>query len=275
MIINIVCHDKGWIYDRFIGKFIKHSRHTIVRNSNSKFDLAHYIPYYEAPKKVYHPSTAWMSHRESKKDLRIKFDSVAKIVDVPISHSKKYADMLSDHGAVQIMPGVDLDEFKILKKRNSGDKLVVGYIGRQYTSSARKNPSLLDKISKLDFVDFRATGGNIDEKDMPRFYSNLDLAVSPATIEGGPMTLNEAAACGIKVLCFEGVGASSEFPKNTITVPYGDSEAFINEIKDIWSSKRYIGWEDMTIRELMRKDVECLTWKLFVEKHDDVWDRLL
>lgn len=274
MRINIVCSDKGWIYDKFIEEFHKHSSHEIVRNDNG--DVNHYLPYYELVKKPSTPCTAWMSHREARKDLRVKFDSVAKLVDVPLSHSKKYADLLKEHGAIQIMPGVDFDKF-ILRYCNweDRDKLVVGYVGRQYTSSARKNPKLLDAISKLDFVDFRTTGGNMKPKDIPGFYAELDFVVSPATIEGGPMAVTEALAMGVPVICFENVGVANEFIDGVIRVPFNDSQAFLDKLYKMWSTKTYKTWYNRNVGQSLRNQVIRYTWENFVKKHDEVWESLV
>lgn len=277
MRINIVCDDHGWIYDKFISEFKNYSRHEITRNSKHDFDVVHFLPYYTYDKKIASdkPCTAWMSHREARKDLKAKFDAVAKAVDVPLSHSKKYADLLKQYGAKQIMPGVDLDRYK-LRYWDAPDrnKLVVGYIGRQYTSSARKNPALLKRISELDFVEFRTTGGNMEADKIPSFYADLDFVISPATIEGGPMAITEALAVGVPVICFEGVGVANEFHEGVIRIPNNSANAFVDKLKQMWRSKMHKTWYNYNVGKRLREQVEQFTWKRFAEEHDKVWESL-
>ncbi len=282
MRINIVCTDVGWIYSKFIKMFRKYSKHEILLNKpDVPHQVTHYIPYYEVPKNLVHPCTSWHSHQELKDPLRSKFVSSARVVDVAISHSKKYADLLKKEYGVknvqQIIPGVDLDAFKQRStERLKSDKLVVGYIGRQYSSSNRKNPQLLDQIAKLPFVKLMVTGGNIDEKDIPEFYANLDLVVSPATIEGGPMCLQESLAVGTPIMCFEDVGVEKEFSAGVIKVVRDDNvNDFLSRIEVLWISKGYIQYRHAGIMNQMRSQVIHQTWERFVAQHDHVWGSLV
>jgi glycosyltransferase involved in cell wall biosynthesis len=274
MKVNIICSDQGWIYDQFINQFKKHSKYTIVKNSKDKCDVTHYLPYYEAPANPVGPSTSWHSHQEKRADLNKKFIDVAKSMDVTISHSQKYAKMLrNDHGLVNvisIIPGVDLEKFKLRKPKKKSGKLIVGYIGRQYTSSNRKNPTLLDKISKLPFVEFRTTGGKLKINQIPKFYRELDVVASPATIEGGPMAIQEALAIGVPVLCFNNVGVANEFDTGVIKV--NNSDEFIKTLKTMYvSGSKY---NDLKVMEKMREQVKSQTWEKFVENHDKIWEMI-
>lgn len=279
MKINIVCNDTGWIYDQFFDAFKKYSKHTILRNSKEPCDITHYIPYYEVPKKPQLPNskiTAWFSHQELKDPLKTKFISAAHLVDCAISHSNKYAQILKQNkvqNVTQIMPGVDLTKFLPKGSFKNNKKLVVGYVGRQYTSSSRKNPTLLKEISKLDFVDFRTTGGNLDLDSIPNFYWDLDLVISPATVEGGPMAVLEALAVGVPILCFDGVGVANEFSDGVIRVK-GDNKDYIEKLKEIWENKIHKTWHNDNVVKKTRMQVEQFTWQNFVRKHEKVWEKL-
>lgn len=281
MLINIVCSDKGWIYDEFITAFQKYSVHEIVRNSKQPCDLTHYIPYYELPKSKHlsHPCSAWFSHQEVKSPLKQKFISAGQSVDLAISQSKKYLKVLQENGAkdaIQIMAGVDVSKYQLRTSRAPGDKLVIGYVGRQYTSSNRKNPRLLNKIAKLPFVDFRSTDGKLDIKDIPAFYRELDLVVSPALVEGGPMALQESLLAGVPFMCFDNVGVSREFDLGVIRVaPHGDDEAFINKLHRIWKDKIHLTWYNQAVMKRTREQVEKYTWANFVKKHDEAFNELV
>lgn len=280
MKINIICTDVGWIYSKFVTMFRTYSKHQILLNQQGEVDVTYYLPYYEAPLVPVHPSTAWMSHQEEKKDLKAKFVSVAKRVDCPISHSKKYADLLRDEYGVdtvrQVMPGVDLNKFQLRSSEIlSHDRLIVGYVGRQYTSSDRKNPGLLEKIGKLPFVDLRITGGKIKEENIPKFYRSLDVTISPARIEGGPLSVQESLAVGTPVLCFDSVGVANEFNIGVLKVPFGDDEAFIKKLTKFWTTKRYEKYRDLELMKKLRSQVEEQTWKNFVKMHDNIWESLV
>ena len=282
MRVNVVCTDVGWIYTKFIAMYRKYSRHQILLNKpDVPHQVTHYLPYYEMPKNPKHPSTAWMSHQEARPDLYNKFVSVARSVDFAISHSRKYMELLKNaHGIKnikQVIPGVDAYKFQLRPtERPPSDKLIVGYIGRQYSSSDRKNPKLLNDIGKLPFVELKVTGGNIKEENIPKFYSGLDLVVSPATIEGGPMATQEALACGVPIMCYEDVGVANEFELGVIKIKYGDSKAFIEELERFWDdSEEYLGWREQATMQAMRKQVEEFTWQRFVEEHDKVWESIV
>jgi len=275
MKINIICSevDGGWIYSRFIVKFCMHSRNKIFVNSKEKCAVDYYIPYYEFNKKDKRPVSAWFSHQENLQPLKDKFISVSKQCDFCISHSNKYAEIIKDNGIVnvkQIIPGVDLNRYKIQPFQKS-NKLIVGWCGRSYTSSNRKNKSLLEKIEKLPFVELRITGGKIKESDMPDFYSKCGLIVQTSLVEGGSMSHLESLACGKPFICYDDVGTSREFKNGTITVPFNNEEAFLNRIVQFWNNKEFdVKLEE---RELMRSQIR--DWPQFISDHDDIFERLV
>ena len=281
MKVNVVCSDSGWIYDKFIEEFTKHSSHIILKNSKEKCDVTHYIPYYEVPANPDKPCTAWFSHQEEKPALHKKFISAAKTVDVAISQSNRYATMLRDNhelqNVMQIMAGTDLDEFRLREHKEiniKSKKLIVGHVGRQYTSSNRKNPGLIKKISNLDFVDFRATDGKLKPNQIPKFYRDLHVVVSPATIEGGPMCIQESLAVGVPIVCLDNVGVTNEFKLGVIRA--NNNDHFIKILEEMHRTKSYIvQWTNPDVMERMRKQVEKHTWKRFAQKHDKIWEMII
>lgn len=280
MKINIICSDAGWIYEKFIDEFKKHSVHEIIVNSKLPCDVNHALPYYEPFPNNSATKTAWFSHQEGKQPLHDKFINAAKTVDFAFSHSKKYMCMLiNEHGVnniKQVMPGVDLNLFAQRGPRKSKTgKLIVGYVGRHYISSNRKNPGLLQKIQNLSYVEFRATNGKLQSKDMPGFYADADVIVSAATVEGGPMSVQETLACGTPMVCFEDVGVSNEFGEGIIRVPFGKEDIFLIRLLDMWQNKDHLNkWRDKNTMDNMRKQVEQFTWANFVLAHDKVWKEL-
>lgn len=282
MKVNIICSegDGDWIYGRFVKEFRKHSKNEILLNSKEQCDVTHYLPYYETPVRPARPSTAWMSHQEEERnDLKKKFVEAARSVDCAISHSKKYAAVLRDSYHLQtvqaVIPGVDLDAFQTRgeARKSKSPKMIVGYIGRQYTSSSRKNPKLLKRISEMSIVDFRTTGGKLKPEQIPEFYAGLDLVISPATVEGGPMAVQEALAIGVPILCMNDVGVANEFETGVMRVE--NDEDFIRQLKLIYGSKQHLEyWRKPGVMKKMRQQVDTQTWKRFVMEHDKIWDMI-
>ena len=277
MNINIICSDNGWVYDDIINQIKTHSRHTILRNSDEKCDITHFLPYYEVPKVIATPSTAFMSHQESTNPLKSKFVSAAASVNTAISMSEKYTKLLTSKGLTnikQVTPGIDVDFFKTRGQINKrGGKLVAGYIGRQYSSTTRKNPSLLQKIGDLPFVELRSTNGDLSKDEMPGFYQDLDVVVCPAKIEGGPMAIQEGLSSGVPVICLKNVGMASEY--NFGVIQARSTRHFLKLIKKLYTSEEHIHyWNNPTVMEKMKDQVKHQTWKLFAQKHDDIWESI-
>ena len=284
MKINIICSefDKGWVYEKFVGEFKKYSTKEILINSKLSCEITHALPYFEPFPNNAKIKTAWFSHQEFQNPLHDKFVNVAKSIDFSFSHSKKYMCMLiNNHGVKnikQVMPGVDIELFKqrSTTRNNKPGKLVVGFVGRQYTSSNRKNPVLLQKIQNLSFVELRATNGKIHSNDMPKFYNDIDVVASTSLCEGGTLGLQEGLACGTPTVCFEDVGVSNEFGEGIIRVPFGREDIFITRLKDMWQNKDHLSkWRDKNTMDNMRKQVEQFTWANFVRAHDKIWEELI
>ena len=277
--INIICSDSGWVYAKFISMFRKFSKHQIFVNSSETCDITHCLPYYEQSEKTRHPCSVWLSHQEQKKGLHEKFIYAAQNSDLSISQSKKYMDIATGYGAkniIQIVPGVDLSKLSLrsTERQSSKNKLIVGYVGRQYTSSDRKNPQLLKQIGILPFVELKISGGLIKEYDLPKFYSHCDIIISPSFIEGGAMCIIEGLAVGVPILCFDDVGMANEFEKGVLKVKYGDGEAFTQRLKEFWDNKEHLEYRKIEAMLSLRKQVERFSWENFVIKHDEAWLKL-
>lgn len=275
MRVSFICGEakEGWIYSRFIEAFQKYSRHEIVINKRKGVDLLYFLPYYEYGQTDI-PSVAWFSHQEQSEPLRGRFISVAKKVDFCISHSLKYANILRESGVknvTNVIPGVDTNFFK--PGEFSDGAFRVGYCGRMYQSSSRKNPKLLKQLSNLDSVIFYATNGKISYDKLPEFYNSVDLIVQPGLVEGGSMAVQEALACGRPIVVFRGVGVEKEFKTGLLRVKYGDEKAFIRRVKDFGAKRREFSKPEVV--EKMRSQVLGQTWERFVEKQDEIFKVVL
>ena len=283
MKINIICSEAngGWIYTQFIEQFKKYSKHEILINSKESCDVCYALPYYEPFPKNAKCKTAWFSHQETKNPLKDKFIAVGKELDFCFSHSKKYEGVLIKSGVnaekiKQVMPGVDLEKFTQRSTQlEARDKLVVGYIGRHYTSTNRKNIALLQKIMKLPFVELRATEGKISADQMPSFYADLDLVVNTATTEGGPLAIIESLAVGVPIMCYEDVGVANEFNTGCLRIPFNNENIFLARIEDFWKVGVYKHFRKKNMMDKMRKQVELFTPERFVSEHDKIWEALV
>ncbi len=275
--INVIAtgSDLQWIYGTFVEKFKEYSKYKIEVNSYRRSKITHYLPYWLVPDEVCevkHPSTTFCSHPAN----MAKFIDAAKEVNYAITMNEVYTKLLIDKGinnVMKIVPGVDFEQFKLRqgKEKHRDEKLVVGFIGRIY---GRKRPDILSQIEDLDFVDFRSTNERLDKDEIPGFISELDLIVSPSTMEGGPMAILEGLASGVQILCFENVGLSDDFETGVITVsPIGDSKAFIQRLKEFYANDERSIYLNKAIMHKMSSQVP--TWKYFVERHDEVWSELL
>ena len=271
-----------WIFGEFHRQFEIYSRFEILLNDqHTPCHLLHFLPYYEVPPEVPMLSTAYFTHQELEHEnskLTQAFIDAGHVVTAAICQAKKYCEVLQANDVsdvTQIIPGVDLERFALRPAQSKArEKLIVGFVGQLYDTTPRKNPQLLQRIAELPFVELRATLGKLSAEKLPAFYADLDLIVSPSTIEGGPMALTEGLAVGVPSIAFQGVGVADEFSTGIIRVPFGDDDAFLRRLEVFWKEERQL-YCDPDMMRTMRAQVEALTWESFVRKHDEVWMRLL
>lgn len=282
MRVNIVCSEaeSGWIYSEFIKQLKKYSKHEILVNEmdEDKYDIIYWLPYYEV-QKTNKPSVCWLSHMEEKNPLRDKFVQAARMVDVGFSHSKKYANVLRNNyqcnNVFSTIPGVDIKKFRLRSgKRPDNNKMVVGHVGRRYSSSNRKNPTLIEKIGKLPFIKIRATDGKLKSNQIPKFIRECDIIIQPSLIEGGSMAVQESLACGVPIVVFENVGVADEFNEGVIKAK--NELDFVAKIKDLYLSKQYLTyWRKPEIMNKMRQQVEGQSWERWVRDQDKIFDMIV
>lgn len=255
MKVNLI-YEPGWILERFAKQLQKHLDYVVLQDSPNKHKINYFLPYYLLQKGSW-KSVGWFTHREERPDLKAKFKWSALNADFCIVQAKQYLELINGWGiknTKQIIPGVSLNRYK--------PKLILGYVGRMYTSTDRKNPEMLNFVSSLPYVELRCTDGKIKEKDMPDFYNGLDAVFVPSKIEGGPMCLYEGLACGKQVIAPAGVGVVNEYSAGIIKYKNEDFSSAKNVIKKIYDKKM-----------LLRKQVEKDTWKKFALEHDKVFGR--
>ena len=97
----------------------------------------------------------------------------------------------------------------------------------------------LNKIEFLKLQDEVVLTGFLDQTDVIKSLSDLNVFVSTSSSEGFPNALLEAASIGVPIVVagFDGIEEYCENNKNALIVPIGDAEATAQAITSILSNK--------------------------------------
>ena len=152
------------------------------------------------------------------------FDAVAERAQLRVAMCRLYGEWLGAFGPTVIPPlPLERERFVIEERgaRSEGRRRrpVVGFSGYTYRNH-RKGEDLVAAVlgSKIGrSVEWMASGRGwpvetrrYNWADMPRFYQGLDVLVCPSRVEGGPMPVLEALACGVRVVIPQHVGILDE-----------------------------------------------------------------
>jgi len=158
------------------------------------------------------------------------YDEVARRVDLRVAMCRRYGLPLSELGATIIAP-LPVEERFVIRAARSGDRPerggrngrggrpIVGVSGYTY-GNQRKGEDLVRGLvaSKVGSgCEWWASGRGwpvttraYTWAEMPAFYQGLDVLVCPSRVEGGPLPVLEALACGVRVVVPQGVGILDE-----------------------------------------------------------------
>jgi hypothetical protein len=229
--VNIVC--RNWQDDRVLPRFARYLADglgwtlTPKPCASADIDVYYLMGYFEAqlfatwPKG---PTASLFTHREEEPPGNRKaqlYDAIARRVDLRVAMCRKYADPLRALGpTIQPPLPVERDRFRIVPPPRH-PRPVVGLCGFTY-GNARKGEDLARTIvtsaigRRIDWVasgrGWPAPTRRYSWQEMPRFYQGLNVLVCPSRVEGGPMTVLEALACGVSVVVPVGVGILDELP---------------------------------------------------------------
>ena len=227
--IHIVCQNPN--DDRVIPRFARllrdHLGWTLGAAPDPAADIIYLLAYFEASRMRPWPDApvaAYFTHREEEPPGNAKaklYDQIAARVQLRVAMCRLYGEPLSKYGPTAIPPlPVERDRFTI-SSRKTGKTPIVGFSGYTYTNH-RKGEDLVrgilnSKVAKR--VEWRASGRGwpvptkrYTWQQMPSFYQGLDVLVCPSRVEGGPMPVLEALACGVSVVIPRGVGILDEIP---------------------------------------------------------------
>ena len=280
--VNVVCRNLN--DDRVIPRFARYLRDhlgwTLTAAPNPRADVVYLSGYFESQVCKPWPSVpvaAMFTHREETPPGNAKaklFDAVAKRVALRVAMCKLYAKPLSKFGpTIQPPLPVERDKFTIKPSSFPRGKPVVGFSGYTYRNH-RKGEDLVKAVldSKIgQRVEWRASGRGwpmpttrYDWADMPAFYQGLDVLVCPSRVEGGPMPVLEALACGVSVVVPRGVGILDELlqVKGVHRYRRGDADDMIKAL-----GKAALRDRSSVDREALRAVTEPYTVEAWCEAH--------
>ncbi len=134
-------------------------------------------------------------------------------------------------GRLEVKKGV-LDLFESLREvKSKFPSIIYRFIGKdsQYHGSMKK--FLLKKAKGLNLLDNIELLGEVNYKDLPKYYSSCDIFVSPSKYESFGMSILEALAVGKKTLTYKKVGVSELIIKNKLgSVIQNNKKRLLKEI---------------------------------------------
>ncbi len=232
--VNVVC--RNYKDDRVLPRFARYLADRLgwtLTAAPTKSEIIYLMGYFEGQLFSQWPTgtpvVAYFTHREEEppgNDKAKLFDAIAVHSQLRVAMCKLYADLLSQYGPT-IQPPLPLerDRFVIAGKGAETAPLrrrpIVGFSGYTYKNH-RKGDDLVTSVVRSPVgqrVDWVASGRGwpVPTKrytwaQMPSFYQGLDVLVCPSRVEGGPMPVLEALACGVRVVIPRGVGILDELP---------------------------------------------------------------
>ena len=298
MRVCVVCRNYG--EDRVLPRFSRYLRDRLgweLRESADwSADVVYLMGYFEvqkAPGWDVPPDRtelwSYFTHREEEppgNDKARLWDQVAERMNLRVAMCRLYGDSLEQYGPVAIPPlPLEVERFAIdhAKTRRREAKPVVGLSGYTY-SNARKGEDLVRGLlsSKVAAdVEWRASGRGWPAtlatkkypwEQMPEFFQGLDVLVCPSRVEGGPMPVLEALACGVRVVAPAGVGIIDELPEAPGFWKYerGDLDSLVAALEQAVD----LGGRDDAEREGLRACVSGHSVDGFVEAHAEMAKRV-
>jgi hypothetical protein len=249
--VNVVC--RNYKEDRVLPRFARYLADAcgwmLTAAPDLSADVIYLLGYFEAqllPAKWPDvPIISYFTHREEEPPGNAKarlFDDVARRATLRVAMCRLYAEPLGRYGpTIQPPLPVEQERFTIVK-RAPPRRPVVGFSGYTY-SNHRKGEDLVQGLlaapiaSRVEWV-AAGRGWPVPTKryswaQMPAFYQGLDVLVCPSRVEGGPMPVLEALACGVRVVIPRGVGLLDELPDTPGIYRYerGDLKALLRALE--------------------------------------------
>jgi len=244
MNVHIVCSDTT--SDRIVARLARMlatgNGWTLGKEPDPSAELNVFFPYLEWRKTKWDktPTIGWFTHREDTVPAKARiWDETAPMVDVRVTSALKYARDLDRYGRTYCasLP-VDCDKF-VIGDRPDNERPVIGVAGYVYPGG-RKGQGMVARLAQeYPEWDVVASGEGWpietvkhDWADMPCYYQGLDVFLCTSLIEGGPVTVLEALACGVPVVVPWGVGHCDDldYMPGIYRYPMGAYEEMVEQI---------------------------------------------
>ena len=261
--VHIRISDTGWILEKLAREIAERLPYvTYDLYPDGAADIQYYMTYGCWQQRVSPVEVALFTHKEQVPEAAAKFDDVARRMDFCVAQSKATATILRELGLANVQtisPGVDLERFQ--------PRVRIGVVGRTY-HTGRKGEALVASVMDIPGIEWCFTGEGwpaparpVAEEDLPAFYRSLDYVLVPSLIEGGPMCVLEALACGCPVIGAP-VGWVPQFPH--IGFKHGDAADLRRVLVAVVEDKL-----------ALRRTVEGYTWASWAQAHHELFKKLL
>lgn len=229
MNVHIVAAD--WDSDHVLARFTRvladGAGWSVGATPNPQADLVYFLPYiwYSERHSDFKatPTAAYFSHHDIKDATKDGWwHTAGAAVNLRVVTAHKYGHELKGYGPTAYAHA-PIDPQFIPAARSRPARPVVGVSGFVY-GDGRKGEHLLARLVQSPLgrrLDWAASGqgwsvGRVRHyawAEMPAFYQSLDVYLCTSTIEGVPMPILEALACGVRVVVPVGVGLVDELPE--------------------------------------------------------------
>lgn len=248
--VHFICgkQTKQWILGRMQQAIIKQAPHDVeITEGGEAIDEPRTINWYN-PYRIYRKKSkyaldvAFCTHPE----IESTWNQVIKEADHITCMCKQYYEQIAEQreNVSLIYPGVD-PEYYNTKLRVFNPVMMTG--------SARKGFADWQMLMKLEWLDCHCSEGKLTRDQLLAYYLAADVILSTATMEGGPMSIFEAAA--LNKLCFakKGVGLVDDFTFPNLRT-YSNTIQLIEMLKELYYNKVKTGnWE--------------FTWEKWAKEH--------
>ena len=287
MRVNVVC--RNYREDRVLPRFARYLADrlgwTLTAAPDLKSDVIYLMGYFEAqlfgkwPTGT--PVAVYFTHREEEppgNDKAKLFDAIAVHAQLRVAMCKLYGDVLSEFGPT-IQPPLPLERDRfVIADAVKHKRPIIGFSGYTYRNH-RKGDDLVSGVVKSKVgqrVEWMASGRGwpVPTKryswaDMPKFYQGLDVLVCPSRVEGGPMPVLEALACGVRVVIPKHVGILDELPAAPGIHRYvrGNAASLVKALE--------AALEQPFDREALRSATERYSVQAFCDEHARAFEEIL
>jgi len=259
---------EGWIIPKFVKNLQEQTGWSVGLELDLNAEINYFYPYYYY-KQCDTLTAAFFTHREEHPDFehrRDQWDKAAKEVSLRLVLSYFYSHILEPYGLTEV---TTLPVDSLPANWSEPKKYVLGVCGRNYPSQ-RKGRKLLKQllehpISKHFEIRFAGYGwGDLGpskeykDKDMDKFYKQLDFYLCTSTVEGGPMSILEAEILGVPTIAPRGVGFCEDFA------------SYLYEKSNLHSLVQVL--EKLVVPRFKLSDYNKKTWAI---QHIDIFRKLV